>query len=939
MALVNFVRQHGYGGAAAGICIVCIGILLLSGCGGEERQPALWQGEFSRSGDRVTVQNVLWEKMPSWSDWGRFSGCREGLISGNLVLTPGASPVEFQCRISRLELNRYTVSLQALVHRMPWVLRGEMDLVNRNAALDFQGRVSPSEYNLFHIFPLLQSGLADLRGSILISDQEKNGISFPQMTIVPVSGGVLSAGPLRLSGGRLIRREIFGGKTEFEMDDTAACMGGMRLNFTRMVLDRDRLTFHAGIRPAAPFQSTAFAEGEGVCFLQENCRWRISAGLRTAGFLQIRDFLIPLTDVRISGEGDRLGGCWYFQGESPAVTWHSSRGTAVGNQARFEGKNHFRFETGVKEEEVTLEFGSAELPFRNGRVSASAVRLQLKRSEAGMLNGELSSGKLTCQTAASRLEIQNLKLSLPLLQLRGSWITPEAGKLSSGALLWNSTGYQLSSGGFTGSLVLRERSWQIEAFPADLLLKTGRLQLSQEQGYLKWDGRFLDGSSSVSGQGVKGIIKTPWGEFHGENWRYAAKLDDGGVRVRQGEVSGENLQGPAGKAAAAALFASRGPSGKWQGKMQVQKLNLSLPGFRVEDGFMELPFGPAAENSGTLRIGSASTPFCSVREADGKFTPSGTGFELKGRARSGLTGGVSFFTGHLRPDFRGGALEYSCPASQNSKDLPVSETFSLPGDWYFSGKMEESGKLQWQGSLPRWQRSFTLNGLIRSDSTMLEDLTGELTLSSSGKASCEMQFRHGMTSFGELSDGQASLNFDGGVWQMSRASFDLAGGRWTRRADGGFSVKGIRPGLLLPVPELRHALKGTYSGTVRLGKDLSIQKASLVSDGPGRLQMREMERFRYLPKGKFDMNALDFAVEALRDFRYQKMNLQIIRRRRDILLRISGDGKPGVPVPFTYENNHFRRSVTGEPGFDGSVEIGCGYRFRLMQTGDRKQEK
>ena len=175
---------------------------------------------------------------------------------------------------------------------------------------------------------------------------------------------------------------------------------------------------------------------------------------------------------------------------------------------------------------------------------------------------------------------------------------------------------------------------------------------------------------------------------------------------------------------------------------------------------------------------------------------------------------------------------------------------------------------------------------------------------------------------------------------LKNARWDAWGGHWKYLRDGEFQVKGIQLAGLLPISGWQDAVHGKFSGTVSLNEAFQVEKGDLKSDGAGSLALAGMEKYRLLPKKEFDMNALAFTTAAFREFQFNTLALRLIRRKNGVLLRISGEGRPAKAVPFVLEKSGlFRPAISGERGFDGNVEIGCGYRIPLRNLVPEKNHK
>ena len=911
----------------------------LPGCGdGSVSSATVWGGVAEISADRAELSNVRWEMIPLWDEWASLPQKPRIIIHGVWKMAGAAEPVKFQCRLNRQSGSLYKVNFSAENAGKSFTVAGDLDWVQRSAALDFNGRVSPESFRqYFGELPELKQGFADVSGSML---QSGSKTSFPLLTMIPAKNSILQFGSLPVKGGRVDRRETFSGKLEFSFSGGAVLFGGIKLYPQELTVDQTQAVFKTAVEPDLPWQTSVPLKGDGRCSLTGDGEWSVVAELPEAGVFRRGDLILPLRSCRISGKGNAAGGKWIFAGEGASGSWLKRSGTVTAANVQVKGEKQFRFQHGNAAfipDTLTLECGSLEIPCLNGRVTMLRHKGEFRQLSSGGLLYSGSAGEAALiRKGGGGLRLTDPEWKMPLWIAGDRIFSPESGTVRAKQLLLTGRSGQIAIEKVHSTVTLKEHSWETELAADKMKITSGKMQGVGGNTDWKISGsRDPAGWIEVIGAGKSGNVQT--GLLSGDCGQWDMHL---GLRSDLAESNlfswtGKNWRGQYGSsgkwnAEKFSIQADRTTKNLRQGNISLTGADFVLPGVEVRGVSFLLPFGGAEAGKSRIHADRIRYKAMTVSGVSVDLQNTADGVSLRGRGRSDLTGGACFITGVLRKDLRNGVVEYAMPSATLEKELKIAELLPLPGGWIFSGKLGGSGKILWENSVPRWQGKYNFSGFARNADCMVEELSGQIEPANGGIADAQLLFRRLTSVSGECSDGELQFRTEQQQMIVQNARWEAWGGHWKYLRDGEFQVKGVQLAGLLPVNGWQDAIQGKFSGTVSLNGAFHVQKGDLKSDGSGSLALAEMEKYRLLPKKEFDMNALAFTSAAFRDFRYNTLALRLIRRKNGVLLRISGEGRPAKAVPFVLEKSgFFRPSVSGEPGFEGNVEIGCGYRIPL----------
>lgn len=916
-----------------------LALWLLPGCGkSSSSAPSVWGGTQLVFKDSAELADVRWTRFPTWGELAKLPGKSKIKIEGKWQMAGDPAPVPFQCLLDRQSGSTYRVSFR-LNHGagQRLIAAGDVDWARRSSALDFQGDFSAEQYReYFGILPELKKGSVEVRGSALwVGDRT----SFPALVISPAGNSVLQMGPFPLTGGKIERRETFSGKIEYEASGMTVFAGGIKLYPSEISTDSQKAFLKFVVEPASPWQSSVALRGEGECALSEDGAWSVRAELPEAGVFRKEALILPLRRCLLQGNGNTQGGKWIFDGEGASATYLNTSGTATAANIRLNGECPFFFseeKAPFMPESVSLSCGKLEIPHMSGRIEFSQYRGTYQLQQAG---GRLYSGQARRvtweQPGGGALLLISPEWHLPMLHAGDKWFSAERGELRAEKMQLTNPQWQAAAEKITCALVLKAQSWELDLVPETLQISTKGISSVLQGGNFQIRGSHKDGGSrvAISGAGTGMVFQAAGVQGACREWRLNSGLSADFASCSLFSLSGKSWHGKFGgtgnwTAEKITLECTPGKREQWSGQIALAGGSFSSPELAGTGVFVQLPFGGADVAGCKIKaeqIRYKQMAFDGVM-LDLQNAPDGV--TLRGRGKYALTGGACFVTGDIRQDWKQGNLEYSVPAATLTKEWNAADILPLAGGWHFSGKMGESGRIHWQNGLPEWRRKCTFSGFARNGHCMIEDISGQVEPVNGEIADGRLLFRRLTSVAGEGSEGEVLFRTEKKNIILQEARFNAWGGQWKWIQNGEFQVKGIDLSGLLPLADWPKAVSGKFSGSLTLDDQFSVLRGDLKSDTAGKLALAGLEKYRLLPKTDLDTNLLSFTTAAFRDFQFRTLSLRIVGRKNSVLLRFSGEGRPVKPIPFVLEKDGlFRPAVGNELGFDGNVEIGCGYRI------------
>ena len=901
---------------------------------------------MTRTGDRVDVRGAQWRSFPDWQTWAALTDRAEIVIDGRMTVPGERSEAAFNCRLMRLSDKRYSLSFRSELNGSPLILRGEADFLKKSAAVEFRGRFAPAQYDaLLGIAPRLRSGTADLRGNLLLTGGAANR-SLPVLTASPIGNAAFQLGPFPLRNGRFDRRELFDGRSELEFADMGTMLGGVKLDLLRATLDRDRAAFQFLLTQPAPWQSTVRPRGSGECSLTRPGTWQAVAELPEQGVFRLEGAILPLRDLHIAGSGDAAGGRWEWNGEGASMTLQRDPGIGTGREVRISGRRDFRIGSAdaVSGETVRISCGDFEQPTTGGRFELRHPRLEIRCSGDGIRHYLGQADEIVWERPRfGRLCVKDWSGTA---EHAGAG-APSAGSFRCGAIEFEHMLLPCRTDGGTGKFQVGDKTWKIELAPFSAGCAVGSGKVSFARLALALSGDFASPDRfSFTGSGRDGTIR------HGERSAECGEWDlSCAVRFLransdvfadhfrfEGKRLGFRTGYGSGKASRVFCTGERPPNGAYAGRVELEKLFFRSLRVTAENLSAVVPFGTGGP-AGRITADKFRADDVRLVGLAADMSPEGNDFTVKGRARGERTGGACFVAGSVRADLRQGVLEYQIPETSLRRELPLTELAPLPGGWIFAGKIGGGGRFAWQGLTSDWRKKCRFTGFARNADCMAEDLSGEAETDGTDQTDIRILFRRLIAGRHEAQNGELHLTADGSAAKIADAKFSAWGGEWNAFSDREFAVRGVRLDRMLSLDGWNKPFSGKFSGKVRLDEKLAVCGAELTSDSNGVLRLDGMEPYRLLPGKGFRADDLAFAEAAVREFLYRTLKVRLLRRKDGLILRISGEGRPSRPVPFVFEDGVCRPAKSGEPGFAGAVEIGCGYRISNRELGISIQNK
>jgi hypothetical protein len=131
--------------------------------------------------------------------------------------------------------------------------------------------------------------------------------------------------------------------------------------------------------------------------------------------------------------------------------------------------------------------------------------------------------------------------------------------------------------------------------------------------------------------------------------------------------------------------------------------------------------------------------------------------------------------------------------------------------------------------------------------------------------------------------------------------------------------------------------EGTVSGRIPLliNKNTITFEDGFLYSSPGQGGSVKVAAFDLLtagiPKNSPQFAQIDFAVEALKNFKYNWVKLLLQTTGEDLVMQMQMDGKPVQSLPFSYnsETGTFARLKNNQRGIDQPIRLDVNFRFPL----------
>lgn len=315
---------------------------------------------------------------------------------------------------------------------------------------------------------------------------------------------------------------------------------------------------------------------------------------------------------------------------------------------------------------------------------------------------------------------------------------------------------------------------------------------------------------------------------------------------------------------------------------------------------------------------------------------------------------IVLITGRLDPD--GGSLDWRVPAYRTGAAIDLGRFFPKAAGYEFNGQIKAKGRLVFKGSSARgWVEAGLDDGHIRHPGSGL-NLNG-IRAGVQFKNILKMETDPGQ--FIHIRDLQmgtiqgSDLNAAFQIKEPDTIRIEGADMAWCggtirtsgidlREPDDTIEAvvigKDLNPVMVMQqLGVVQGKGRGTVSGKIPFTwrKGLLRFDSGRLASPPGQSGTIQLERlggseylYSGLPEGTPQRSQLDIALEALKDYTYERIELRLESEREELLLRLRLNGKPNRLLPFEYDSQagKFSRATgQGRAEFKG-IDIDLNFR-------------
>ncbi len=809
----------------------------------------------------------------------------------------------------------------------------------------------------------------------------------PEIEGVFTRGSRLFLGPFRLlAGGRFELATALDGAPQLTLPEARLTLANLELGDLQFVFaGHDNVHFSGQLRPQAPLQFSRSLPFSGQCALDSG-DWSIHAELAERCSITTARALVQLTDLAVNARGSAGGGSIDYHGNADSLSLRPDdggrrlwSGTGVKLRGEIELNRNSAGQLAIKAENRIFDFAAFELSDGGRYFQAENLHLESGlRPQDESVDFRLEGANIRAEQLDEIFALEQFRAAGSIVIAAGAIVKLDKFTAGAASLRLHQPGWRFDArdlsaeGGF-------DRRREAPGDNLELNMLAAEIAVSDRDGnrFLAPHGAWKLGAELRTTDRRPGVWHhrfnsdaATWNQSRPQS-DFTAKLTkpelaltiaDAGLALQQIGLKIDRLTGnmqwknPA--PLRAGLFSrswnfdfaelslglERNLDG-FKGKFRLGDGALSEPDRKIElSGLaLEIPFVPPASADapvGGLAIKKVLMPQKIIQSVEGTVGGKGNVISCKGLTRSELfAGGGLFFTG--KTEIQGSAwnsvTEFSMPSTMLNGELQLSELLQLPGTWRFLGRMSATGELRFGEGAPREQLMLHLSGDGADGNAAFAGLTGEIMLPDGPESRHDFSFKSFVGK--DFQTGGGKLVLSGG--KLAAADFAAWGGNWHLRSgrpgpEGGmlyeFEAKGITPAALIANPAWRDAVtETTLAGTVTLLVDGAGQPclfaAELVAERAGLMRFAGLEKYRVLPGKSTDLELVEFAAAAWKQFEFKKLALKIRPGRGGMLLQVAADGRPAAPVPFVYEKNRFRRALPTEYGFDAEIEVTGDYRI------------
>ncbi|MEW6221578.1 MAG: YdbH domain-containing protein, partial [Thermodesulfobacteriota bacterium] len=434
----------------------------------------------------------------------------------------------------------------------------------------------------------------------------------------------------------------------------------------------------------------------------------------------------------------------------------------------------------------------------------------------------------------------------------------------------------------------------------------------------------LQGQDLTAGLGAVSLT----GHSSGQGLELALSIDEGLL-----QAGGRRL-----RLGAADLAVGAAPGAEnWRGQARLHLADIALEAYASQVALaaadLALPFQwppPAAGSSGELRLQGLQLGPRPWGDLAATLRQEGTGLTVAGRFRPDPLPELAVdLAGQLGWSAAGGlaaGLHWQLPATPLPADLDLGRLAPAAQGVFLAGVLEGRGRLTLEPAGPRGQAALGLrNGSVRwpAQDLLVEGLGLELALAEiiplTGRPGSRLRFERLTAGRIALLEGAADFTLESAASLLvERASASWCGGRLSLTAarlgrDAGAAELELAADRLR-ITDLATQLQlgtaegdGTLSGRLPIhwSRDQLALGHGFFASTPGTGGRLRLPSDRLLAAGlstdRPELGGIALAAEALRDYDYQWLRLELEPQAEDLRLRLQLDGRPAGPLPFVFQ--------------------------------------
>ena len=500
--------------------------------------------------------------------------------------------------------------------------------------------------------------------------------------------------------------------------------------------------------------------------------------------------------------------------------------------------------------------------------------------------------------------------------------------------------------------------------PVTIRLDT-TVSLSTDRGPSGWTARYTIGIRDLSLRRGESTFVSPQWQLAGEALRHdglRVDLQSEGVDARIAYDT-TTFTIPRTTVEAVIQHSASGLTAQGRGTVRSAELFDSALQLNMRDIAVELPFEwppPDVSRGGRLAIGRISLQDQNLGDLSGGLQQSGRGVRFDLAHQSQLFPALVV---HIKgsADSSGAAVDFNVPDYRPAAPIALRRFAPAAGGMVLGGRFQVQGRLRWSGDAAQTAAD------IRIDQGTLRDAGRDLHLTGiQGRLHVDdlptphspagQRLRVEQLKFGKIEATALELSYR--IAPRQRLLIDWAGLDWCggRLESGPIEISPEKSAIeaeltardlnLAMLLEQLDLAEGSGQGTVRgripirwEDEKLTFGKGSLSSPAgeSGVIRLKELQGtedlLSGLPAETPQHTQLDIAMEALKDYTYTHIDLQVESQEEILVLRLQLNGKPNRLLPFAYDQELGRLKRVqgkGQAEFQG-IDIDLNFRSPLNQ--------